>query len=56
MTKQMDEYLTVREVAEALKMSEKTVRRLIRQGKLPGKQIGRAYRVRRSEFDAYMAR
>lgn len=48
-------YLTVRQVAEKLQLSEKTIRRLISKGNLPGKQIGRAYRVPKSELDAFLA-
>lgn len=47
----IDEVLTVREVAEALKISEKSVREFLQTNKIAGVKIGRAWRVRRSEVD-----
>ncbi len=37
--------LTAKEAAAILRVSEATVRRLIRQRKLPGTRIGRDYRI-----------
>lgn len=37
--------LTAEETAEFLRMHPSTVRRLLRQGKLPGSRIGRDWRV-----------
>lgn len=42
--------LTAQEAAAMLRMSEATVRRLIRQGKLPGTRIGRDYRIPLSQL------
>ena len=42
--------LTAQEAAAMLRMSESTVRRLIRQGKLPGTRIGRDYRIPLSQL------
>ena len=44
--------LTVAEVAAELRLSVKTVRRMIARGELPGRQIGRQWRVRRTHLDA----
>jgi excisionase family DNA binding protein len=51
------ELLTTAEVAEALKMDESTVRRLINQGDLPGFKVGkkgRNWRIRRIDLERYM--
>lgn len=50
----MDELLTVAEVAEMLRVSTMTVYRLIRTGELPAVRVGRNYRVRRADLDAYL--
>ena len=39
-----DAYLTVEEVAELLKVSDKTVRRLVRRGELPAFKVGNQWR------------
>lgn len=36
-----DELLTVKEVAALVKFSEQTVRKLVKQGELPGERVGR---------------
>ena len=41
----MTELLTVKEVAEYLRVSRTQVRRLIRSGQLHGMMIGREYRI-----------
>ena len=45
-----DEILTIPEVAKFLKLSEATIRRWIKSGKLPAFQIGRKYRIRKSDI------
>jgi len=48
---------TVQEVAQQLKVSEKTVRIWIDQGDLPAFNIGkRGYRIRESDLIAFMDR
>ena len=42
--------MTVREVAEYLKLTEKTAYRLAAEGKLPGFKVGGAWRFQRSEI------
>lgn len=42
--KEQDVILTVREVAEYLKVADSTIYRLARQGKLPGRKIGGTWR------------
>jgi excisionase family DNA binding protein len=47
--------LTVSEVAELLRLSDMTVYRLIKKGELPAVHIGRSYRLREDDVDAYLA-
>lgn len=46
--------LTAAEVADALRVSTMTVYRLIRSGDLPAVRVGRNYRVRAHDLDAYL--
>lgn len=46
-----EEYLTVAEVAEMLKLNQQTVRNWIDQGSLPALRVGRRVRIKRSDFD-----
>jgi excisionase family DNA binding protein len=49
----VEEFLTVAEIAETLKLNQQTVRNWIDDGQLPAVRIGaRRVRVRRSDFDA----
>jgi len=50
-----DEYLTVREVAEHLKLNQQTVRNWIDAGTLPAVRIGRRVRVRRVDLERVLA-
>jgi excisionase family DNA binding protein len=52
----VEHYLTVPEVAELLRLSEKTVYRLAQQGELPGFKAGGSWRFRREDIDAWAAR
>jgi excisionase family DNA binding protein len=44
-----EEILTIREVADLLKLHPKTVNKLVISGKLPAYRIGRQWRFRKSE-------
>ena len=46
--------LRIKEVAEALKVSTKTVRRLISAGEIPAVWIGGSIRVLQSDLDEYI--
>lgn len=48
------EIMTMREVAEYLKINEKTAYRLASQGKLPGFKVGGSWRFKRSEIGAWI--
>ena len=50
-----DEYLTVNEIAEHLKLNPQTVRNWIDQGALRAVRIGRRVRVPRAEMDRVLA-
>ena len=50
-----DEYLTVNEIAEHLKLSPQTLRNWIDQNRLPAVRIGRRVRVRRADLDRILA-
>jgi excisionase family DNA binding protein len=51
----MDELLTVEQAAGRLQMHPVTVRRLLRDGQLPGRKIGaRQWRVSADALKAYM--
>jgi excisionase family DNA binding protein len=51
-----DRLLTVHEVAGIMRVSNMTVYRLIRAGELKAARVGRGYRIRESEVDAYLDR
>ncbi|MCA9137747.1 MAG: helix-turn-helix domain-containing protein [Planctomycetales bacterium] len=46
--------MTLQEVAEYLRLSEDVVYPLARKGELPGFKIGKQWRFRRSEIDAWL--
>jgi excisionase family DNA binding protein len=48
-------FVTVAEVAAALRVSSMTVYRLINGGALPAVRIGRSFRLRREDVDRYLA-
>lgn len=49
-----DEWLSVEEVAQILKMDEETVRRWIRNRQLKAYRFGRDLRIRRDDFDRFV--
>src|SRR6266508_5941661 len=46
-----DIYYTLEEAAAMLKLHLQTLRRWIRQGKLPARRFGRQFRLRREDFE-----
>jgi excisionase family DNA binding protein len=48
-------FLTVAEVASELRVSNMTVYRLINSGALPAVRIGRSFRLRQEDVDAYLS-
>ena len=51
MTKILESY-TIEEVAEALRLHPYTVRRLCREGKVPGFKFGGQWRFKKADIDA----
>jgi len=51
---EQDEIMTVREVAEYLKVAESTVYRLARQGRVPSRKVGGAWRFSRRALDLWI--
>lgn len=49
-----EQIMTVREVAEYLKLTEKTAYRLAAAGKLPGFKVGGSWRFRRSDVEVWI--
>lgn len=47
--------LTVAEVADMLRVSTMTVYRLVKSGELRALQIGKSYRLREEDVDAFLA-
>lgn len=50
-----DEIMTVKELADYLKIAEKTAYRFASEGKVPGFKVGSAWRFRKSELDRWMS-
>jgi excisionase family DNA binding protein len=46
--------LTVREVADTMRVSNMTVYRLIRAGELPAIRVGKHFRIREHELSEYL--
>lgn len=53
-TREHDVIMTVREVADYLRVGESTVYRLARHRQLPGRKVGGAWRFSRRVVDAWM--
>lgn len=51
-----DAVLTAEEAADLLKVSEKTVLKLARDGELPGQKVGRAWRFCRTDLLSYLSK
>jgi excisionase family DNA binding protein len=46
-------FLTLREAAEVLRLSTRTVREYVKRGEIRGKIIGKRWRFRRADLDAF---
>jgi excisionase family DNA binding protein len=47
-------FLTPQEVSDLLRVSVYTVRRWIKQGRLPAYKVGRVWRIRESDLDTWL--
>jgi excisionase family DNA binding protein len=48
-----DRLLTLREAAEVLRLSPRTLREYLKRGEISGKIIGKRWRFRRADLDAF---
>ncbi len=48
------EYFTLKEVAERLKVSERTVWRWVHSGELPAIKLGQQWRIRDDDLDEFL--
>ena len=48
--------MTMKELADYLKLNEKTAYRLTSEGKIPGFKVGGGWRFRKQEIDAWIKR
>ena len=51
-----EEWLTLDEIAEELRVSVETVRRWIRTKQLKALSIGRGYRIKRKDYEDFLRR
>ena len=49
-----DDVLTLKEVAEYLKVNERTIYRMVADRKLPGFKVGRSWRFKLTEIEAWI--
>lgn len=49
-----DEIMTIREVADFLRLTEKTAYRFALEGKIPGFKVGGTWRFRKSKIEAWI--
>jgi excisionase family DNA binding protein len=52
----ISEFMTAKDVAAQLRVSERTVRRLIATGALRVRRVGRAVRISPADLEAYLRR
>jgi excisionase family DNA binding protein len=48
--------MTIKEVSDYLKLTEKTAYRLAAEGKIPGFKVGGAWRFKRGDIDAWITK
>ncbi|MDQ7842506.1 MAG: helix-turn-helix domain-containing protein [Armatimonadota bacterium] len=48
--------MTVEQVAAYLQLNKLTVYRYIREGRIPAARLGKAYRIRKADVDAFLER
>jgi excisionase family DNA binding protein len=49
-------FLTVNEVADLLRVSSMTIYRLIKDGEIAAVRVGKSYRLREDDVDAFLAK
>lgn len=53
-TSMLDDIFTIHELAEYLKLNEKTAYRLVAKGEIPGFKVGGSWRFRRADIAAWV--
>ena len=53
-TEMQTDIITIREVADYLKLTEKTAYRLTAEGEIPGFKVGGSWRFKRSEIEKWI--
>ncbi len=48
------DFLTVKELANTLKVNKMTVYRYIKSGKIEAYKVGKDYRIKKKEFDSFL--
>lgn len=51
----MAQILTVEQAAEKLQLTPKTTRKLLKEGKMPGRKVGRAWRVLDTDLERWIS-
>ena len=51
-----DEIMTIKDIATYLKVTEKTIYRLLSNSKLPAFKVGGAWRFRKAEIDNWISK
>ena len=51
----IEEILTIREVADYLKVTQRTLYRLVQEGKLPAFKVGNSWRFRREDLNQWIS-
>lgn len=51
----MAQILTVEQAAEKLQLTTKTTRKLLKEGKMPGRKVGRAWRVLETDLERWVS-
>jgi excisionase family DNA binding protein len=54
MVHQKDDILTIQELAVYLKISRSTLYKLVREGKIPSKKVGKHWRFYKGAIDSWM--
>jgi len=49
-----NKFMTIKEVMETLRVSQLTVYRYIKAGKLPAYKVGRDYRIKETDFKKFL--
>lgn len=52
----LDKYLSKQETAEILGVSERTIARYLKDGKLPGAILGKAWRIKETDVQEFFER